>query len=235
LDASANADIYQALLPGWELVMRGEQIPLSPMCQVFQIVGINTTKKELRRNLVGIAKKIAHIANEQDFLIDAIGTHKEFKKALAALFDVPEEMTLHYRNQRGSNSYEGANCLLGLGDSNVPASVVERVSHALHSDSDKAFETYKNGQLVRVVRGGRATGKDKRVQAVARMMQEDEAYQFVQRLRGILAEKQKIVLYVGRYDFSPFGIETQVCDASQLKGQSKVVQNALELYHTRKG
>ena len=74
------------------------------MCKIFQIVGINTTKKELRRNLVGIAKKIAHIANEQDFLIDAIGTHKEFKKALAELFDVPEHMTLHYRNQRGSNN-----------------------------------------------------------------------------------------------------------------------------------
>ena len=106
------------------------------MCKIFQIVGINTTKKELRRNLVGIAKKIAHIANEQDFLIDAIGTHKEFKKALAELFDVPEHMTLHYRNQRGSNNYEPANCLLGLGDSNVPTSVVERVSHALHSDSN---------------------------------------------------------------------------------------------------
>lgn len=89
---------------------------------------------------------------------------------MADLFDVPEEMTLHYRNQRGSNSYEQATCLLGLGDSNVPASVIERVSHALHSDSDQAFETYKNGQLVTVVRGGRVTGKDKRVQAVARMM-----------------------------------------------------------------
>ena len=84
------------------------------------------------------------------------------------------------------------------------------------------------------MRGGRATGKDKRVKAVARMMQEEEAHQFVQRLRGILAEKEKMVLYVGRYDFSQFGIETIVIDASQLKGQSKVVQNALDVYHTRK-
>lgn len=56
----------------------------------------------------------------------------------------------------------------------------------------------------------------------------------MQRLRGILAEKKKIVLYVGHYDFSQFGIQTTIINASQLKGQSKVVQNALDVYHARK-
>jgi hypothetical protein len=76
--------------------------------------------------------------------------------------------------------------------------------------------------------------KDERLKAVARLFQEDELEQALHRIRAILAERAKIIVYVGNIDLTQFRVKPIVIDASLLHGNNSVLHDAYDRYHKRK-
>ncbi|MGB0385388.1 MAG: hypothetical protein ACPGWR_11240, partial [Ardenticatenaceae bacterium] len=231
LDASADPKVYERLLSPWRIRFHLTDVPLSPAVQLFQIKGLNLTKKELERNLPNLVAKVAYLANQHRWQFETLITHKEHEDAIADMLQI--HTTLHYRNQRGSNSMKGSKCHLVFGNPNVPTSAILRKAHALRSDTHQPIERYKNGAYFRRGRNGMWVAKDKWLRAVAEMMQLEELIQAIHRARAILITEGQIIVYVGDYNLSACGLNPFVLDASQLHANRKAVQQALPSYRDR--